>query len=231
MIYLQVSKSVTCPVKPQLFKKAAQATLDHQASSPPIPANLTIVLTDDEHIRTLNRDFLGIDAPTDVLAFPAEVTDPETQSLYLGDVLISEIGGSMGPLYGTLFLEMAEAGKGAARVDAEVFLRMLDRATSAVRDVSGAQLGDKTILDALVPALDAYRASVAANAGFAAALGAMRAAAQRGMESTRDMVARVGRSSRLGERSRGTLDAGAASCALLLGVMADTLTELSSRAN
>jgi probable rRNA maturation factor len=89
MIYLQVSKSVTCPVKPQLFKKAAQATLDQQASSPPIPANLTIVLTDDEHIRTLNRDFLGIDAPTDVLAFPAEVTDPETQSLYLGDVLIS----------------------------------------------------------------------------------------------------------------------------------------------
>jgi probable rRNA maturation factor len=89
MIYLQVSEAVTCPVKPQFLKNAAQTTLDHQAVFHPTPANLTIVLTDDEHIRTLNRDFLGIDAPTDVLAFPAEVTDPETQSLYLGDVLIS----------------------------------------------------------------------------------------------------------------------------------------------
>jgi len=150
----------------------------------------------------------------------------------LGDVLISEIGGSMGPLYGTLFLEMAEAGKaagpatGAARIDAETLGTMLDRAVSAVRDLSGAQVGDKTILDALVPAADAYRAAVGGGAGFAAALAALRDAAQKGMESTRDLVAKVGRSSRLGERSRGTLDAGAASCALLLGAMADALQGL-----
>jgi len=150
----------------------------------------------------------------------------------LGDVLISEIGGSMGPLYGTLFLEMSEGGGAAkgARIDAEALRRMLDRGLSAVRDLSGAQVGDKTILDALVPAVEAYRQSVAAGAGFAAALSALRDAAQKGMESTRDLVAKVGRSSRLGERSRGTLDAGAASCALLLGAMADALRSLLGRA-
>jgi len=152
----------------------------------------------------------------------------------LGDVLISEIGGSMGPLYGTLFLEMSEGGKaravtaraGDARIDAQTFGGMLDRASSAVRDLSGAQVGDKTILDALVPAVEAYRGAVASGQSFANALGALRDAAQKGMESTRDLVARVGRSSRLGDRSRGTLDAGAASCALLLGAMADALRPL-----
>ncbi len=103
---------------------------------------------------------------------------------------------------------------------------MLERGSAAVRDLSGAQVGDKTILDALVPAVEAYRKEVAAGAGFAAALDALRDAAQKGMESTRDLVAKVGRSSRLGERSRGTLDAGAASCALLLGAMADALRGL-----
>jgi phosphoenolpyruvate---glycerone phosphotransferase subunit DhaL len=148
----------------------------------------------------------------------------------LGEVLLSEIGGSLGPLYGTLFLEMAAGAAGAVRVDAETLGRMLDRALAAVTDVSGARIGDKTMMDALVPAVDAYRKAVAGGGAFADALGAMRDAAQRGKESTRDMIARVGRSSRLGERSRGMLDAGATSCALLLSVMADAMIELAGKA-
>ncbi|GAB4446682.1 MAG: rRNA maturation RNase YbeY [Anaerolineales bacterium] len=71
----------------KLLERAAKAALQHQSA--PAGAHLTIVLTDDERIRELNRDYLGIDAPTDVLSFPASETDPETGSPYLGDILIS----------------------------------------------------------------------------------------------------------------------------------------------
>lgn len=76
----------------KLLERAARAALEHQSAS--LDSDLTIVLTDDERIRELNRDYLGIDAPTDVLSFPASETDgseidPETGSPYLGDILIS----------------------------------------------------------------------------------------------------------------------------------------------
>lgn len=73
------------PAKP--LERAAKAALEHQSAS--LDSDLTIVLTDDERMRELNRDYLGIDAPTDVLSFPASETDPETGSPYLGDILIS----------------------------------------------------------------------------------------------------------------------------------------------
>ena len=70
-----------------LLERAAQAALKHQRQSP--KANLSIVLTDNRRLRQLNRDYLGIDAPTDVLSFPASETDPETGAPYIGDILIS----------------------------------------------------------------------------------------------------------------------------------------------
>ena len=77
--------------------------------------------------------------------------------LTLGNVLLSEIGGAMGPLYGTFFVEMAEAGKGEAQIDSTVFARMLQRATAAVKDVGGASVGDKTMIDALEPACGEFQ--------------------------------------------------------------------------
>ena len=70
-----------------LLERAARATLIHQKRS--ADADLSIVLTDDKRLQKLNRDYLGIDAPTDVLSFPASESDPETGSPYLGDILIS----------------------------------------------------------------------------------------------------------------------------------------------
>jgi probable rRNA maturation factor len=70
----------------KLLERAARAALEHQKSP---ECELTIVLTDDAKIREMNRDYLGIDSPTDVLSFPASETDPETGSPYLGDILIS----------------------------------------------------------------------------------------------------------------------------------------------
>ena len=70
-----------------LFERAAQATLQHQNESPDV--DLSIVLADDARLHELNRDYLGVDAPTDVLSFPASETDPETGSRYIGDIVIS----------------------------------------------------------------------------------------------------------------------------------------------
>ena len=70
-----------------LVRRAARGALEHQSASR--QDDLTIVLTDDEQLRSLNREYLGIDAPTDVLSFPASESDPETGARYLGDILIS----------------------------------------------------------------------------------------------------------------------------------------------
>jgi dihydroxyacetone kinase phosphoprotein-dependent L subunit len=134
--------------------------------------------------------------------------------LVLSDVLMSEIGGSMGPLYGLMFEDMAGVLKGHDRIDAATFGAMLEAGLAGVQGVGNARVGDKTLIDTLAPAVAAFRA--AEGQGFAPALEAMSAAALAGRDSTVDLVARVGRSSRLGERSRGVLDAGATSCCLIL---------------
>ena len=81
-------------------------------------------------------------------------------------------------------------------------------------------------MDVLIPATEAYNKALNENKGFPGALEDMKAAAKSGMESTRDMVAKVGRASRLGERSRGVLDAGAVSCCLIVTSMADSIVQL-----
>ena len=90
-------------------------------------------------------------------------------------------------------------------------------------DMGKAQVGDKTLIDTLAPALQAYRQSLQAGAGFREALQAMEAAAEAGKESTRHLQARIGRSARLGPRSIGVLDAGATSCWLILSTLAQSL--------
>jgi dihydroxyacetone kinase len=130
-----------------------------------------------------------------------------------------DIGGSMGPLYGGFFKAMAKAGAGAVEIDASLFLKMLDAGIASVQNIGDAKLGDKTLLDTLIPARDGLKAALDGGRGFAAALDSMVAAAEAGMISTKDMVAKVGRAARLGERSRGVQDAGATSCFLLLKAM------------
>lgn len=138
----------------------------------------------------------------------------------LGKVLLTEIGGSMGPLYGTFFIEMSKATDGKERIDKEVFGRMLDAALQGVQSLGNAKVGDKTLIDTLVPAVEGYHAAITDGCNFSTALELMKMAAEKGKESTRELVAKVGRASRLGERSWGVLDAGAVSCYLLLASMA-----------
>ena len=138
----------------------------------------------------------------------------------IADVLLSEIGGSMGPLYGLMFTEMSEAVAGQDTLDTRAFGSMLRAGLEAVQGVGSAKVGDKTLIDCLQPAVEAFEAE-AAQGDFAAAVAAMKAAAERGRDSTMDLVARIGRSARLGERSRGVLDAGATSCCLILATLGD----------
>jgi probable rRNA maturation factor len=87
MIFIESKPDNSQTVEYYLVEKAARVTLKHQAA--PEPADLTIVLSDDAQLHQLNLEYLGIDAPTDVLSFPAGETDPETGDLYLGDIIIS----------------------------------------------------------------------------------------------------------------------------------------------
>jgi dihydroxyacetone kinase-like protein len=144
----------------------------------------------------------------------------------VGRVLLTEIGGAMGPLYGTFFLELAGVAAPYEDIGLEVFQRMLESATEAVMSLGNARVGDKTMVDTLAAAVGACNQATASGADFRAALAAMAEGAEQGKESTRDLVAKVGRASRLGKRSRGVLDAGAASCALLLQSIARSITAL-----
>ncbi len=144
----------------------------------------------------------------------------------LGDTLLGDIGGSMGPLYGTFFTDMAAALAGSDRLDRDRCAAMLHAGLEAIQALGGAKPGDKTLVDVLAPAVDAFEAAASAGQGFADCLRAMKQAAADGLEATRRLVAKLGRAARLGERSRGTLDAGAASCNLLLSTLADGLLPL-----
>ena len=144
----------------------------------------------------------------------------------IGRVLLGEIGGAMGPLYGTFFLELAGVAAPHEDIGLEVFQRMLESAAEAVMSLGNAKVGDKTMVDTLAAAVGAYKKAAASGVDFPAALAAMAEGAEQGKESTRNLVAKVGRASRLGERSRGVLDAGAASCAFLLQSMARSITAL-----
>lgn len=86
MIYVEPDPNLTPALPSELVERAARATLD-LAGAP--TADLTVVLTGDKRVHALNRDFLGIDATTDVLSFPADEPDPETGGRYLGDIVIS----------------------------------------------------------------------------------------------------------------------------------------------
>jgi len=87
MIYLEIAEGYRSLLDAQLIEGAAKATFHHQAAS--VENDLTIVITSNEQMRELNRQFRNIDAPTDVLSFPADFADPENEIPYLGDIIIS----------------------------------------------------------------------------------------------------------------------------------------------
>ena len=144
----------------------------------------------------------------------------------LSQTLMEDIGGSMGPLYGVFFDEMGMACESDEDIDAAVFKDMINNAVDGVMNIGGAKPGDKCLLDAMDPARNAYNAALEAGKDFAAALEDMKAAAKAGWQATEGMVAKIGRASRHGEKSRGILDAGATSAYLMLTSIGNSIQGL-----
>lgn len=139
----------------------------------------------------------------------------------IGMTLVSTVGGASGPLYGTLYLQLGSAENGKNELTPEDWLAALTAAVQGVQARGKAELGDKTMLDALVPARDALASALAEGAEFPDALRRSAEAAEDGMKATIPLVARKGRASYLGERSADHQDPGATSSALLLRAAAD----------
>lgn len=140
-----------------------------------------------------------------------------------GMTLIAEVGGAMGPLFGTAFLRAGKVVAGKRSVSAADVAAMIAAAEAGIVQRGKAQPGDKTMLDAVHPAAAAAQQAAAAGADVAETLAAAADAAQAGVEATKTLVAKVGRASRLGERTLGHQDAGATSVSIILRVAADTL--------
>jgi phosphoenolpyruvate---glycerone phosphotransferase subunit DhaL len=140
----------------------------------------------------------------------------------VGMTLVSTVGGAAGPLYGTLFLQMGVATAGKSELEPQDWAAALDAAVKGVQMRGKAEPGDKTMVDALVPARDAFSAALAEGASFEEALRRSAHAAEEGMQATIPLVAKKGRASYLGERSANHQDPGATSSHLLLETAAET---------
>jgi len=138
----------------------------------------------------------------------------------VGMALVSSVGGASGPLYGTLFMQMGAGAAGATELDLSGWTEALAKGAAGVQARGKAELQDKTMIDALIPAVEALKEH--AGDSLADALTASADAAQKGMEATIPLVARKGRASYLGERSADHQDPGATSTHLLLRAAADT---------
>jgi len=149
-----------------------------------------------------------------------EAADIGTDLKAVGMALVSSVGGAAGPLYGTLFLQMGTAAAGKDELDLDGWTAAVEAGVKGVQARGKAQPGDKTMIDALLPAVDALRQG----GELADALGRSADAAEDGMKATIPLEARRGRASYLGPRSVGHQDPGATSSAMLLRAAAETLS-------
>jgi dihydroxyacetone kinase-like protein len=134
----------------------------------------------------------------------------------VGMVILNSVGGAMGALYGTLFLKASKEVMEKMEINLEDLIKMFEAGEKGIQEMGKAQLGDKTLLDTIDPAVKALKEAQAQGKSFNDALAAFSEAAKKGAESTRGMISKTGRSSRLGERTIGHQDAGATSCYFIL---------------
>lgn len=139
----------------------------------------------------------------------------------IGMALVSAMGGTSGPLLGTMFLQMSSKSMGKQALSLAEWTETLQAGVDGIMMRGKAQVGDKTMLDALVPALDALKA--ADGAALSAALRQSADAAKQGRDDTANIIAKKGRASYVGERGLGNIDPGAANAALFLETLAETV--------
>lgn len=195
------------------MRLAARTVADHEEELTALDA----AIGDADHGANMTR---GFDAVVEVLD-AGGLDTPEALLKKVAMTLISKVGGASGPLYGTFFLRMAGASADCQVLDAAALARCVEAGVAGIAQRGKGEKGEKTMLDAWYPALDA----LASPAGsLSRVVSAAAQAAARGRDATRDLVATKGRASYLGERSVGHIDPGAASTALLLEALAQVVS-------
>lgn len=168
---------------------------------------------DGDHGENLNRGFQAVVAKLDAVTEPPQLIGDVLKTV--ATTLMSSVGGASGPLYGTAFLRAAKVS-GLPELDSHAVVALLEGALEGITARGKAQVGEKTMVDAWSPAVDAAVAAADAGASPEEVLVAAEKAAAAGAESTIPLVATKGRASYLGERSAGHKDPGAASSVILL---------------
>jgi dihydroxyacetone kinase-like protein len=176
---------------------------------------LDTAIGDGDHGTNMNR---GMTKALEKLA-AAEQPDPGAVLKTVAMALVSSVGGAAGPLYGTLFLQMGGALAGETEVDLPTYAAAWRKALEGVQARGKAEPGDKTMVDALIPAVEALESASDLQTGLRAAV----QAAEEGMKATTPLVARKGRASYLGERSKDHQDPGATSTYYLFKSAAEAL--------
>ena len=178
--------------------------------------DLDAAIGDNDHGINMARGFKKVDADLPGLAGK----DIGAILKKVGMDLVSTVGGSSGPLYGTAFMKAGAKAAGKNEINLDDFIVMMDEAIGGVQLRGKAVKGEKTMLDAMIPAQEAMKAAAAGGADAAAVLQAGVKAAEEGVEYTKTIIATKGRASYLGERSIGHQDPGATSFTVILQAIA-----------
>ena len=181
---------------------------------------LDAAIGDADHGINMNRGFQK------VMSQLPTVADKDIGSILktVSMTLISSVGGASGPLYGTMFLRASTAVAGKSELTDEDMVALLQAAVDGIIQRGKANLGDKTMLDALSPASEAFKQAGANGASTQEALQQAVAAAEEGMKNTIPLVAKKGRASYLGDRSANHQDPGATSAYLILKTLLETVS-------
>jgi len=180
--------------------------------------DLDAAIGDGDHGINMARGFEAVNAKLQLLGAGKDIG---TVLKTVGMTLISSVGGASGPLYGTAFLRAASVGLGKYELDNEAGILMLAAAITGIKERGKAIRGEKTMLDALEPAYDAFVAGAEEHKPILECLRLACEAARQGVEFTKTIVATKGRASYLGERSMGHQDPGATSSYLILQTLLD----------
>ena len=195
-----------------VVRAMAQAAVDNEAYF----GDLDAVVGDGDFGFSIARGFEKVLESFDDI----DRTDVGTFLKQVGLIISSRVGGTSGPLWGTAFMRAGVAAGQTTSLDGQQVIAMLRAGTEGIMKRGQAQLGDKTLLDALVPAIDSIEQALGAG-DSASVVAAAAQAARRAAEATSELVARRGRASYTGERSRGSVDAGA----MAIAVMAERINK------
>jgi dihydroxyacetone kinase-like protein len=196
------------------IRRVAVAVARHRAAL----TRLDAILGDGDHGDNLS---IGCAAVVELLDELPQDTPPGELLRAVGHRLVATVGGASGPLYGTACIEAGFRAGDAAALDADLIAEMLAAAAAGLARRGRCAVGDKTILDTLQPAADAFGAALGGGSSAAVAQRAALEAARRGMRSTAALEARRGLALRLGPRSVGHRDPGAVSCLVILLALAE----------